>query len=209
MRREVKINCRRKHIFTDKMKALAAGALAQKGGYLRVEDLPGSSIFATLPRQHFNPKRIIRPKNALCVVSGGLVQIRHPQHRFLVKELMPGALFGDTPLLGQTMLATEARAGAEGALISFVSPDTAREWVKSNPIEILEKNRLKARFHRLRALPRHVPVERFENSTLTFRVCGRRSNDIRTDARNDRPQVRDVARDRDEHTQHNETGQTY
>lgn len=139
MSRKVQTNGRRKHVFTDKMKALAANALAQKVGCLRVEDSPGSSIFAALPRQYFNPKRIIRPKNALCLVSGGMVQIRHSHYDFLVKELPPGALFGNISLLGQTMLATEAVAGAEGDLISFMSADTAREWVKANPIEILEK----------------------------------------------------------------------
>src|ERR1044071_10474462 len=119
MSRRVNPSGRRKHVLTDKMKALAANALARKIGYLRVEDFHGSTIFASLPRQYFHAKRIIRLKNALCLVSGGVVQIRHSHHDFLVKELTPGALFGDMPLLGQTMLAAEALAGAEGALISF------------------------------------------------------------------------------------------
>lgn len=72
-------------------------------------------------------------------MSGGLVQIRHSHHDYLVKELMPGALFGNLHLLGQTMLATEASAGAEGALISFMSADTAREWIAANPVLIFEK----------------------------------------------------------------------
>jgi CRP-like cAMP-binding protein len=130
---------RRKHLLTDKMKALSAKALAQKVGYLRVEDFPGSSLFATLPRQHYSPRRTIRPKNALCLVSGGVVQIRHSHHDYLVKELAPGSLFGDVPLLGQTMLVTEAVAGAEGALISFMSAETARGWIRSSPVAILEK----------------------------------------------------------------------
>ena len=130
---------RRLHVLTDRMKALAAKALASKVGYLHVEGFPGASVFTTLPRQQFNPKRLIRIKEGLCLVSGGLVQIRHSHHDFLVKELTPGALFGDLPLLGQTMLATEASAGAEGALISFMSADAAREWIAANPVLIFEK----------------------------------------------------------------------
>jgi CRP-like cAMP-binding protein len=129
---------RRQHILTERMKALTANALARKIGYLRIEDFPGSSIFATLPRQQFNPKRVIRIKEGLCLVSGGTVVIRHAHHEYFVKELNPGALFGEMTLLGQTMLAVEAVAGAEGALISFMRADAAREWIESSPVTILE-----------------------------------------------------------------------
>jgi CRP-like cAMP-binding protein len=36
------------------------------------------------------------------------------------------------------MLAVEAVAGAEGALISFMRADAAREWIESSPVTILE-----------------------------------------------------------------------
>ncbi len=139
MRKRAKTPKRRKHILTDRMIALAAAALSRKIGYLRVEEFHGSSIFATLPTKHFDPKRVIRIEDGLYLVSGGVVQIRHSHHDYLVKELTPGALFGDMPLLGQTMLMTNAVAGAEGALVSFMSSDVARDWVWSNPIEILER----------------------------------------------------------------------
>ncbi len=113
--------------------------LAQKIGYLRVEDFPGSSIFATLPRREYDPKRIIRCKDELCLVIGGSVQIKHSHHEYLVTELPAGALFGDMPLLGQTMIGTEAIAGLEGSLVAVMDADTVREWVKINPVAILER----------------------------------------------------------------------
>jgi CRP-like cAMP-binding protein len=139
MSKRVETTGYRKHLLTEKRKALAANALARKVGYLRVEDFPGSSIFATLPRQKFDPKRLIRIKEGLCLVSGGTVLIRHAHHEYFVKELYPGTLFGNMPLLGQTMLSTEAVAGAEGALISFMSSDSARQWIAAKPVLIFEK----------------------------------------------------------------------
>lgn len=121
------------------MKALAATALAQKIGYLRVEDFPESSVLAALPTHAYKPNRVIRCAGLLCVVSGGSVQIRHSRHDYEVKELKAGALFGAIPLLGQTMLGTKAVAGAQGARVSIMSAERAREWVKADPVAITKR----------------------------------------------------------------------
>jgi CRP-like cAMP-binding protein len=128
---------RRKHLHTDRKKALVVKALAKKIGYLREEDFPGSTGLAALPRHEYHPDRIIKCKNVLCFVIGGSVQIRH--HGYFVKSLAAGALFGDIALLGQTMLGCEAIAGDEGALIGVMDVDAAREWLISNSLAVVNR----------------------------------------------------------------------
>jgi CRP-like cAMP-binding protein len=139
MKRRVDASGRRKHNVTDRMKTLAATALAQKIGYLKIEDFPQSNVLAALPTRDYKPNRVISCAGLLCLVSGGSVQIRHARHDYPVKELRAGALFGAIPLLGQTMLGTKAVAGAQGARVSIISADRAREWVKSDPVAIFKR----------------------------------------------------------------------
>jgi CRP-like cAMP-binding protein len=130
---------RRKHILTDKMKTLAAATLAQKIGYLKTEDFPGSRVFLSLPIQSFTQGRVINCKNSICLVTRGVVEIHHATHNYFIKRLEAGTLFGDMRLLGQTMLITKALAGEEGAEIGFMDSDTARYWARTNPLGLLEK----------------------------------------------------------------------
>jgi CRP-like cAMP-binding protein len=139
MKRRIEGSGRRKHLVTDRMKAITATALARKIGYLRIEDFPRSNILATLPVRDYKPERIIRCAGVLCLVSDGSVQIRHARHNYLVKEITTGALFGAMPLLGQTMLGTEAVAGVKGAVISIITVDAAKEWIKANPIAVFKR----------------------------------------------------------------------
>lgn len=127
----------RKHARTERMKTLAASTLAQKVGYLRIEDLPGSAIFDTLPTNSFNAKRAIRPKNELFLIKHGLVEIRHTPYDRLVSTLEAGALFGDLPFVGQSMLRTKAFAGTPGATVAVMDEAAAFQWIGSNPAEIL------------------------------------------------------------------------
>lgn len=127
---------RRKHLLTDRSKTLAAAALAQKIGYLRVDDFPSTSIFNTLPTQAYGPNRIIRCKEELFIVKEGLVEIWHTRYDKLVKELEAGALFAEIPLLGQTMLGTRAITGKQGATVAVMNVEAAKEWIESNPISI-------------------------------------------------------------------------
>jgi CRP-like cAMP-binding protein len=135
----LELSKRRKHVLPDKMKALSAKALAQKIGYLRIDDLPGTNIFDSLPSLSFNPNRHIKSKGNLYLVKSGSVIIRHIHHEYLVKELSPGVLFGNMPLLGQTMIVTAAIAGGEGTRLAVLDTNTAKQWIESNPIALLEK----------------------------------------------------------------------
>lgn len=128
----------RKHLHTDRRKALAVSSLAQKVGYLRVEDLPGSAFFNALATKSINPNRVIRGKNELFLVVHGLVEIWHTRYDKLVKALEQGALFGELPLLGQSMLMTKAIAGVSGATVIVINEASALEWVRSAPTEIMQ-----------------------------------------------------------------------
>ncbi len=127
----------RRHLRTDRMKALAASALAQKVGYLRYEDLPGAEIFDTLPTRSFNPRQTIRPKEELFLLVHGAAEVWHAGYETLVKALEPGALFGEMPLLGQSMLMTKAVAGTPGATLAVMDEASALKWLGEQPTEIL------------------------------------------------------------------------
>jgi len=128
----------KKHEPTQRKKALTASALAQKIGYLNIEELPDSQIFEALPIKSFSPHRIIRGKDELFLVRQGLVEIWHTRHDTLVKNLGPGVLFGDFPLLGQTMMGTRAITGSPGATITMIDADSAKKWIKSAPLWVVE-----------------------------------------------------------------------
>jgi CRP-like cAMP-binding protein len=127
-----------RRILTDKMKSLVASGLAQKVGYLRIEDFPKAKLFDDLPGQSFNPGKVLRCANRLYVVRQGVVEIRHPRHNLIIKYLTRGSLFGDMPILGQTMLLTQAVAGKEGATVGILSMDRAQELVRSAPVPIAQ-----------------------------------------------------------------------
>jgi CRP-like cAMP-binding protein len=129
---------RRKHLLTDKMKVLSAKALAQKIGYLQAVDFPDTA-FDSLPRLSFNPSRHIKSKDNLYLVKSGSVIIKHAHYEYFIKDLSPGALFGNLPLLGQTMLGTEALAGSGGATLGVVDRQRTKRIVETNPIGILDK----------------------------------------------------------------------
>lgn len=124
---------------TDKQKALAAKALAQKVGYLRVDEFPDTSLFDSLPRLRFKAGRRIQSKDNLYVVKSGSVIIKHAHYNYFVKELTSGVLFGNLPLLGQTMTITDAIAGSGGAMLGVLNTNAVKQWIAANPIALLEK----------------------------------------------------------------------
>ena len=138
MSKRAKRSGRRKHLLTQRLKSLAASTLAQKIGYLRVDDFFGSTFFDALPTQSFSPHRIIRCKDQLLIVKRGLVEIWHTQHDYLVKKLTVGTLFGEMPLLGQTMLITKAISGEAGATVAVMDVDAARELLEANSVLAVE-----------------------------------------------------------------------
>jgi CRP-like cAMP-binding protein len=139
MSKKAKRAGRRKHLVTERLKALAASSLAQKVGYLRADDFPSSTFLDSLPTQSFSPNRIIRCKDKLYLVRRGLVEIWHTQHDYLVKKLTIGTFFGNMPSLGQTMLVTRAISGNAGATVAVMDADSARDWLESDSIRIVKK----------------------------------------------------------------------
>ena len=98
---------------------------------------PGSAIFNTLLTKSFNPHRIIRGKDELFLVVHGLVEIWHTRYDKLVKTLEHGRLFGEMPLLGQSMLGTKAMTGAPGATVAVMNEASALKWVEADPTGIM------------------------------------------------------------------------
>lgn len=132
-------NKRSKHILTDKTKNLAAKFLAQKIGYLRSDDLPGADRFESLPRLSFKPNRQIKSKDSLFYVRSGSVIISHAHHEYFIKDISPGIVFGNLPILGQTMLCAQAVAGSNGAMLSVMNSEAAKQWISEYPVELFEK----------------------------------------------------------------------
>jgi hypothetical protein len=128
----------RKHLATDKMKALIAKALSLKIGYLDLEDFSDLPL-PSLSSQSFNPNKVIRLKGELCLIRQGSVEIWHTHHDRLVTSLEAGRLFGDMPLLGQTMLGTQAISGSDGATVSLLDTQAVKAWIEPNPFMVLEK----------------------------------------------------------------------
>lgn len=120
--------------FTEKRKVLASRMLAQKIGYLKIKDLPPD-----LPVQSFHAHRIIRPKNELFVIQNGIVEIWHTAHDMFVASLEAGTVFGELPLLGQTMLDCRAIAGTGGVTVGVMNVSLVTEWIASNPLTIFQE----------------------------------------------------------------------
>ena len=136
MSRHIDLPGRRKHLLTVRKQALASSTLAQKIGYLRVDDFPNAQIFETLPTESYNPYRIVRVKEELFIVREGIVEIWHRRYNKLVIELGAGVLFGEMSLLGQTMLGTRASTGKQGAVVARMDEESAKKWIESNPVSI-------------------------------------------------------------------------
>ena len=136
MSKRVEITGRRKHLLTDRSKTLVASALAQKIGYLRVDDFPTSKMLDALPIQLYSSHRIIRIKEEVLIVQEGVVEIWHTRNDKLVKVLETGSMFGQMELLGQTMLGTKAITTKQGATVAVMNLEAAKEWIESNPVSI-------------------------------------------------------------------------
>jgi CRP-like cAMP-binding protein len=137
---KVKRSRQRKRGLTDQAKGLAAFALANKVGYLRVEDFPDQRLFDGLPAQSYGPHRIIRCQpGELLLVKRGLVEVWQTHHDLLVKRLMIGTLFGDVPLLGQTMVVTQAVAGEAGVTLVVMDVNRVRRLIEANALTLAER----------------------------------------------------------------------
>ena len=131
---------RKRHGLSSQTKALAAFALADKVGYLQVKDFPDASLFDGLPARAYGPHKVIRCKpNELLLVTRGVVEVWHKQHDLLVKQLVTGVLFGEMPLLGQTMIVTHAVSGEAGATVAVMDEERAGQLIQADPLAIAGK----------------------------------------------------------------------
>lgn len=111
---------RRKHRVTERSKALTLSMLAQEIGHLQINDT------LDLPIQTYSPHRMIHCKEKLFIVKEGVVEIWHTHYDKLVKELKPGMVFGDMPLLGQTIFGTKVITGEKGATVFVMNTEAAK-----------------------------------------------------------------------------------
>ena len=118
---------------SDKAKALRSALLGQRVGYIEIDPFAYRSVLAALPKRFFHPDEVIPCDDLLCVIERGEVRIVHGRHRYHVKTMRTGGVFGEMPVLGQTMLMTQAVAGPSGVLLTIVDANAARQWIVKNP----------------------------------------------------------------------------
>lgn len=113
---------------------MAALSLSGKVGYLKLSDLIGTGnpeletlVTERLPRHTYKTGETIYPTGrnepSLFLVKSGSVRIFRPSssgRSYDVKVVEPGTIFGEMPLLGQSMLGSHAEA-AEKTEIIFIS----------------------------------------------------------------------------------------
>ena len=122
-----------------KRKYLAAAMLAQKIGYLKVQDFSRLSFFDSLPTQEFNVHKVLRPHDELYLIRKGMVEIWHSYHDMLVSELGPNSIFGDMSLLGQTMLGCKAIAGSNGVAVGVIDIERVTDWINQDGLNLFQK----------------------------------------------------------------------
>jgi CRP/FNR family cyclic AMP-dependent transcriptional regulator len=131
---------------SEKIRSLAALSLAQKVGYLKLSDLAGpdsakieTAISERLPKRNFKPGDTIYPGSqkgpALFLVKSGSVRITRTSsqgQQFDVKTVDAGTVFGEMPMLGQTMLGAQAIA-AESAKVAVINAAEFEKLASSTP----------------------------------------------------------------------------
>jgi CRP-like cAMP-binding protein len=135
---------------------MAAMGLAQKVGYLKLSDLIGHSnwdlekfIDERLPKRVFKKGDTVYPSRTadpvLFLIRSGSVNVYRPSTtgtKFYVKRIGPGIIFGEMPLLGQSMLGAhvEADERTEAVLINASGFETlcgASQALPANALRVL------------------------------------------------------------------------
>ena len=135
---------------SEKMRSLAALSLAPKVGYLRISDLTGSDdkgieslVDRRLRKQVYKKGDRIYPTDrkepVLFLVKSGSVNIFRPAlqgGQYAIKRLEPGSIFGEMPLVGQSMLGAHAEAAEATELVSISAQDFERITVSSPDVAL-------------------------------------------------------------------------
>lgn len=128
----------RRSCISDRARSLRIALLGCRVGYLEIEPFSHRHTLDELPKRSFGPNEIIPCSNVMCVIERGWVQITHTRYHHHVKTLETGGVFGEMPLLGQTMLMTQATAGALGVTVTVIDRDAASRWIVANPVSMFE-----------------------------------------------------------------------
>ena len=128
----------RNHAMSERMKTFAAASLAQKIGYLAAGEVAGPDFFEGLPARDYKAGKPIPVRDVLLVVRRGSVEIHHEGYGRLVKVMGEGTLFGDLPLIGQSLLGTKAKAGEAGASVSIMDAAAAAELIRRDPLRMVK-----------------------------------------------------------------------
>lgn len=125
------------------MRSMAAFNLSAKVAYLRLSDVIGpdnpsiENTINNLQRALFKPGKVIEKRGtSLYYLKSGsatIFRIAKNGNRFDVKRIGPGTVFGDEPLLGQSMLGAQAEA-VEPSTVIFLTPGDIRKLLSSPEI---------------------------------------------------------------------------
>lgn len=135
---------------SEKIRSLAAMSLASKVGYLDIEDLLEPESFETaafineqLPRRKFKQGATIYPtgraENLIFLIKSGSVNITRPSktgRRFAITKLEPGKMFGEMPLIGQSLLGAHAEA-AEQTEVVVINASSVEKIVSESHLTAL------------------------------------------------------------------------
>ena len=130
---------------SEKIRSLAALSLASKVGYLKIDDLLEPESFATaafineqLPRRKFKQGTTIFPtgrnENVIFLIKSGSVNVVRPSkagRRFSITRLDAGTMFGEMPLVGQSMLGAQAEA-AEATEVVVINASSMEKIMSDN-----------------------------------------------------------------------------
>ena len=118
---------------SEKIRSLAAISLANKVGYLKLSDLVGQgsksaeAAIDKMPKRNFKAGDTVYPTSSkgpvACLVRSGRVNIVRTASTgrdFDVKTVEAGTIFGDMPMLGQSMLGARAVA-ADASKVTYIS----------------------------------------------------------------------------------------
>jgi len=130
---------------SEKIRSLAAISLANKVGYLKLSELVGQSSRAVetaidkLTSRNFKAGQTVYAPSQkgpmACLVRSGRVNIVRTASTgrdFEVKAVDAGTIFGEMPLLGQSMLGAKAVA-ADSAKVTFIAPADFEKIASATP----------------------------------------------------------------------------
>lgn len=130
---------------SEKIRSLAAISLANKVGYLKLSDLIGSNNRAAdgaierMPKRNVKQGETVYPSSqkgpVACLVRSGRINIVRTSasgSEHSVKTVEAGAIFGDMPTLGQSMLGARAVA-AEPSKVTYIGAGDFERLVAASP----------------------------------------------------------------------------